>query len=129
MSAYTDWTGHMEPVPGTIRFRASQPLTWELGREGSDLVVTVPALYEHDVSIPRPLWWAFDPLTPAYQRAARLHDWLLDDGWRAWDATAVFAGALKADGVSRSRRWMMSTAVLLYIALKQASGAEAVVSW
>ena len=103
----------MVPVPGNIRFTADRPLSWELGVLGSGLVVTVPGCFEHDVSVPRALWWLFSPRDPTYQRAARLHDWLLAGGWRAWDCAAVFDGALRADAVSRSRRHLMVAAVLM----------------
>ncbi|WP_294640138.1 DUF1353 domain-containing protein [uncultured Aureimonas sp.] len=118
MSAYTDFDGTFTRVPGTDRYTASKPLAWDIGKAGSGKTIEVPALYEHDVSIPGFLTWIFDRHDPRFQRAARLHDWLLDNGWSAWTSAAVFYDALKADRVPRAKRWAMAIAVLQHVALK-----------
>lgn len=115
MSDYTAFDGTFSPTANG-RFTASKDLTWDIGRLGSGVTITVPALYEHDVSVPGLLTPFFSRTEPKFQRAARLHDWLLDDGWSAWTSAAVFYDALKADGVPRLKRWSMAIAVLGFIA-------------
>jgi hypothetical protein len=121
MSAYTAFDGTFTPVAGG-RYTASKDLTWDVGRLGSGVTVTVPALYEHDVSVPGWLTCGFSRTDPRFQRAARLHDWLLDAGWSAWTSAAIFYDALKADGVPRLKRWAMALAVLGYIAQRGSTG-------
>ncbi len=112
MSAYTDWDG--EFVLDGARYRATQPLPWDLGFKGSGLTVTVPSDFLHNVSVPPALQWAFSPQEPRYQRGARLHDFLLVGGWSRAEAAGVFHEALKADGVSSWRRLAMFVAVALW---------------
>ncbi|HBB81927.1 MAG TPA: hypothetical protein DC031_01320, partial [Sulfitobacter sp.] len=96
------------------RYRTTRVLPWEIGRKGSGLWVEVPPGTAFDVSIPRPLWWAFDPHDPRYLKAAALHDELLKLGWDRVTAAAVFHCALVADGVPRARRLAMLLAVMLW---------------
>lgn len=114
MSAYTDWPGEMLRVGLTDHYTATMPLPWDLGFKGSGLTVTVPAEFPHDVSVPALLRWAFDPHDRRYQRAARLHDWLLHKGWSRSEAAGVFNEALKADAVPFWRRLLMFLAVALW---------------
>jgi hypothetical protein len=114
VSGYTDYPGQFVRVAGTDRYAATLPLSWDIGKPGSGFTVTVPALYEHDVSIPALLTWAFSRHEPKFQRASRLHDWLLDLGWDRVTSAGIFNDALKADGVSASRRWLMTSAVAFY---------------
>lgn len=116
MSAYTR-AGNRAPwavrVSG-IRYRTTRILPWEIGRKGSGLWVEVPPGAVFDVSIPRPLWWAFNPHDVRYLKAAALHDELLKLGWNRVTAAAVFHEALKADKVPRGRRLAMLLAVTLW---------------
>lgn len=114
MSVYTDWNGAMIRVGGSDFYVATKPLSWDVGFKGSGLTVTVPMAYRHDVSIPWILSLAFSRHDPRFQRAARLHDWLLDQGWDRVTAAGVFNDALKADGVSAARRYAMTMAVAFY---------------
>lgn len=116
MSRYTAFDGTFSRIPGTDRYTASKDLAWDVGRLGSGVSIIVPALFEHDVSVPGFLTPFFSRHDARFQRAARLHDWLLDDHWSAWTAAAVFYDALKADEVPRLKRWAMAVAVLGWIA-------------
>jgi hypothetical protein len=89
------------------------PLSWDIGKSGSGLTLTVPAGFAFDVSVP---WWARWILPPRDQRflkAACLHDYTLLDGWDRVSAAAVFSTALKADGVGRGKRLVMTLAVIV----------------
>ena len=95
-------------------FVTVRPVSWCIGRAGSGMRLEVPAGFSFDVSVPRPLAWAFDPRAPEYLRAACVHDWLLADRWHRITAGAVFAEVLAADGVPAWRRLVMWLAVSLY---------------
>ena len=112
MSAYTGAIGwHRATLGGYV---TTAPLVWEVGRKGSQLVVTVPPDWFFDVSVPGFLRWAFSPDDPRYLKAAALHDWLLVDGWSRVAAGAVFHDALRADGVGPLRRLAMWIAVSVW---------------
>jgi hypothetical protein len=66
------------------------------------------------VSVPRWLWWLFDPHERAYLKAAALHDHMLVAGWDRISAASQFHNALKADKVRLWRRLAMFLAVSLY---------------
>lgn len=90
------------------------PISWEIGRKGSGLFVTVPAVFFFDVTVPRALRWLFDPHDPRYLKASALHDYLLLQGWDRPSAGAVFYAALKADAVPFLRRLAMWLGVSLF---------------
>ena len=113
MSAYTHAEDWCLPVGG-ILYQSIRPLSWEVGAQGSGLIVTVPAGTVFDVSIPRGLRWLFDPHDPRYLKAAALHDEMLLRGWARTTAGAEFHEALKADKVAMWRRLSMWLAVSLF---------------
>lgn len=113
MSAYTT-PGEWCVLDYGTRYETITPLTWEIGTKGSGLKYTVPEGVLFDVSIPRPLLWAFDPHDPRYLKAACLHDRMLWDGWTRVSCGAVFNDALQADGVPVPRRLLMWLAVSLW---------------
>jgi len=115
VSAYTDiagWSRPMFAMPG--RYMTVAAIAWEIGRKGSNLWLIVPKGFEFDVSVPFWARWLCDPRNPRYAKAACLHDHALSQGWDRVSAAAVFADALKADGVSRWRRLAMTVAVIIW---------------
>lgn len=113
MSRYTEpgpWAEHVEG----IEYRVRLPLVWEIGIKGSKLFFTVPAGAPFDVSVPRPLRWAFDPHDPRFLKAAALHDEMLRCGWNRVTAGAVFNEALRADRVGSGCRFVMWLAVSVF---------------
>ena len=113
MSRYTD--NHFELIPFKSGWRTLAPLLWEVGREGSNLLIIVPSEFENDgPSIP---FWArpfINPNEPALQKAARLHDYCIADGWTAGSCALVFHDALKADGIAWVKRAVMTLSVFLW---------------
>lgn len=113
MSGYTDM--QIELIPSKGGWRTQSPLIWEVGREGSNLLITVPADFENDgPSIP---FWArafINPNEPALQKASRLHDYCIVDGWTAGSCAIVFHDALKADGVAWFKRAVMTLSVFVW---------------
>ena len=89
-------------------------VTWEIGAKGSGLFLYLPAGFRFDVSVPRLLGWAFNRHDPRYLKAAALHDYALSLGWGRVSAAAPFSEALRANGVSRSRRLAMVLAVTIH---------------
>lgn len=112
MSAYTTaqaWYG-----PQGDDYVVLLPLTWDVGRVGSGLTITVPEGFTFDVSVPWYLRWAANPRRPEYHKAACLHDYCLHElQWDRITAGAVFHAGLKADGVGLIRRIAMTLAVML----------------
>lgn len=113
MSAYTEASVAFEPVDG-IRYRTTAPIEWEVGKKGSGWWFIIAAGTVFDVSIPRALRRFFDPHDPRYLKAGALHDELLIAGIDRITAAGAFNEALKADGVSAARRFVMTAAVAFY---------------
>lgn len=103
------WTTHSDGRLVTL-----SPVEWWVGRDDSGTLITVPAGFVFDVSIPLGLTWLFDPFDRRYFRASCLHDWLLIDGWNRITAGAVFHEALTAEDISLFRRLCMWLAVSLF---------------
>jgi elongation factor P hydroxylase len=96
-------------------YLTTQEVEWEIGVQGSDLFLRVPAGFRFDVSVPGWLRWAFDPDDPRYLLAAALHDYAIHDlGWGRVSAAAPFSEALRAAGVGRTRRLVMVLAVTIH---------------
>lgn len=112
MSLYTDLTNWHVPIGG-IRFRSLKPVTWHVGKKDSGFSVTVPTGYEFDFSVPKHLRWLIDPMDEQYHKAGCLHDYLLHiEEWERVSAAASFSDALKADGVPKAKRLLMTFAVI-----------------
>ena len=95
-------------------YLTTAPLFWEVGRPGSGLIYVVPQDFWFDVSVPSLIQWLFSPHDPRYLRAAALHDHMLQAGWRRVMAGAVFAEALREDGVGRFTRLIMWLTVSIW---------------
>ena len=99
---------------GGILYRSTKPLIWRVGSLATGAAYAVPVGMVFDVSIPRGLRWLFGPHDPRYLKAAALHDYFLALGWDRLTAGAQFHQALKADGVSKWRRAVMTLAVMFF---------------
>lgn len=79
-------------------------------------IITVPAGYRTDfASVPRFFHRIVSPVG-RHGKAAIVHDWLCDESPKTTDyreAAAIFNEAMKALGVSRIRRKIMVTAVVV----------------
>lgn len=110
MSAYT--AAVIRPVGKD--WELVTPLSWEIGRLGTGLVIEAPAGFVTDLaSIP---WWgrfAFSPSDGRTAKAAIVHDFLLYEDWCHMTAAGEFYSALRADGVVLWRRVIMFIAVLV----------------
>lgn len=93
----------------------TEPVAWEIGRQGSGLKLRVPAGFWFDVSVPGWAKWAISPHDPQYLLAAALHDYAVHRlGWGRVSAAAPFSEALRAAGVSSTRRLVMVLAVIIH---------------
>lgn len=112
MSAFTeqaDWAAR-----AGAGYVTTAPLSWEVGRKGRGLVVTVPVGFAFDVSVPVFARWYFKPDNPRYRKAAALHDYTLSDKWDRVASAAVFADALRVSGVGRLERLVMVLGVIIW---------------
>lgn len=113
MSAYTNAADWYEYDTG-IFYRLTKPIEWRVGSVETGPLYVVPTGAQFDVSIPRCLRWLCNPNNPAYFKAAAIHDHFLALGWDRFTAGAQFHQALKADGVNRVWRAVMTLAVLFF---------------
>lgn len=97
------------------RYRVTRPVGLVIGG-GSGLVqMAVPVGFEFDVSVPRLLWWLFDPHDDRFLEAAALHDFALHElNWAREVAAAPFGHSLRQNGVSRIKRLAMVLAVIVW---------------
>ena len=113
MSAFTNAADWSEPIGG-IKYRVKDPLVWLVGSVSTGASYTVPVGFRFDGTVPKLARWLFSPHNPKYRKAFALHDWFLHLGWDRFTAGAQFHEALKADGVGRVERAIMSLAVLFF---------------
>lgn len=113
MSVFTDIEDWCFSCVDTT-YCTTKALSWEVGKKGSGLWLTVPSPYSFDVSVPRALWWMFSPHDKRYLKAAALHDYALDQGWASVAAASLFSQALMASGVGRIERYVMTLSVIIW---------------
>jgi uncharacterized protein DUF1353 len=109
----------VQPLPDDT-WRLAEPLTYDVGVEGSGVTVTVPEGFVTDfASIPRGLWNLF-PKWGRHGHAAVVHDFLY---WRKWysegsitrkRADAIFLEAMVVLGTPRWKARLMYRAVRLF---------------
>lgn len=82
MSAFTTFTS-IQPLPKAKKRITTAPLTYCVGSEDSDEIITVPAGYEFDgASVPMIFGWFIQRVEPDTIAAACIHDYLYTDGRR-----------------------------------------------
>lgn len=114
MSAYTSLRQWCDRIAGTDFYRVLDPVIWEVGAEGSGLLVRVPVGFVFDISVPRGLRWILSAHDRRVLKAAALHDHLLCRGWDRVTAAAAFHDALLADGVGRRLRFALWLCVSIW---------------
>lgn len=116
MSKFTNHFAYFEVQPrGT--FELSAPLMWEVGKLGSGLVVTVPKGFRFEVSVPDRLRWLINPRDRRYLLAAAVHDHLVAEKWSNNRSAIEFYHGLKAMGVGRVERFILTACVLAWTTL------------
>ena len=111
MSRYTEMPKNWYyPEPRRGKWVTIFPVYWAIGHINGP-IYTVPENTTFDVSVPRYLTWLFDPYDKRFMKAACLHDHMLKMGWDRPTAGAIFNDALRAEGVSKLKRWAMFTGV------------------
>lgn len=103
MSGFTDPLAVEARTDGM--WRTLRMVSFEIGREGSGLTVTIPAGSVTDFwTFP---WWArwiLNPTDARYAAAPLLHDLLYrDPAWDRMSADGIFYDAMRALGVARWR--------------------------
>lgn len=108
------WTAAADTIlEGDIVYVTTRPLVWHVGVKDGP-VYTVPAGFRFEASIPVGLRWLFNPHRLAFRKAAALHDHMCRAGWSRLTSAGEFYTALKADGVTPTRRLVMFIAVSVY---------------
>ena len=73
-------------------------IEWRIGKKGSDWLFIVPMGKEFESSVPSALRWLWSPDDPQYLLPARVHDTLLEAGYRiAFADSQWFDGAMAMD--------------------------------
>ena len=112
MSHFTELKDWHTPIGG-IKYCTTKRVCWDVGSKNSGFTVTVPIGYRFDFSVPLALRWLINPKDEKYHLAGCLHDYLLEVAkWERVSAAASFSDALKAKGVRKSRRLLMTIAVI-----------------
>lgn len=111
-------TLQVEPIPGSDFRKLLVPLVYRVSGRGehANKDIKTPRKFKTNyANIPRPLWWLFRPDAGDTRRAATLHDYLYSkhSGFTRAQADALFRVALKEDGASLFKRWMLWAGVRL----------------
>ena len=82
MSVFTTFTS-IQPLPKEKKRITTTPLTYRVGSEDSDEIITVPTGYEFDwASVPMMFGWFIQRVEPDTIAAACIHDYLYTEGRR-----------------------------------------------
>lgn len=119
MSKFTK-SAEFEYVPGTKKtYRLTRDLTWEVGREGSSWVMTVPVGTLFDISVPRFAEWFLSPHDKRVLPAAALHDEFLIQRFDTGFASSEFRRAAIARDYPEWRGWIVFVATLIWTTIGQ----------
>jgi hypothetical protein len=86
---------------GLRGYVVTSPLIWEIGKNKSGWVFTVPVGKEFESSVPKCLQWLWSPDDPYYLKAAAIHDTLLENGYRPQLADSQWVEAAMSVGAPR----------------------------
>lgn len=100
-------------------YKLTQDLTWEVGKKNSGLLTIIPKGFSFESSVPKPLWWLWSPDDPYFLKAAAIHDWLLENGYRPAFAAGEWYDAAKSVHAPRLRRLFGFMAVALWTLLTE----------
>ncbi len=84
---------------GSRGYYTVKAINWDVGKKGSGFTITVPKGREFESSVPRFLHWVLSPDNLRYLLSAVIHDFLLEENYRAFFAAGEwYDAALKSDG-------------------------------
>lgn len=83
--------------------------TWHIGRNGSSWLLVIPAGFEFESSVPKPLRWLWSPDDPRYLLSAAVHDYLLESGHRKDFADSQWLEAALSVGAPRLKTQIART--------------------
>lgn len=97
---------------GGIEYRSTMDFSWRVGGPRVDHVITIPAGFVFQSSVPRGLWWFMSPHDPRFLLAAFVHDWLLQQGYGRTQAAAEWHDAARKGGAPYhlARRYYVAVA-------------------
>ena len=101
---------------GRAVYRLLEPFSYEIGQEGSKLVIEVPEGFITDfASVPRFLW-SIVPPNGRHGKAAVVHDYLYrkESGFSKWLAESIFYDAMEVLNVTWWKRKVMYWSVRIF---------------
>lgn len=104
MSAATEHRG-WEPVDD-YAYSPGDNVAWEIGAKGSGWVLTVPAGFVFDSSVPWFLRWLVSPHHEPWLLAAAVHDRLLSLGHDKAFAAGEWLRAVRANAARDNKAWL-----------------------
>jgi Protein of unknown function (DUF1353) len=105
MSRATEFSGWSKCSDG--RWILHEPLEWNIGREGSVWVLTVPVGFSFDSSVPRWLRWIVSANHAPWLLAACVHDRLLQEGFDKAFAAGEWWRAARAMRAKDPKAWLV----------------------
>lgn len=119
-SAVRGFTGVVRVPHTRKRYAYRDPFTWEVGRKGSSLAITIGNIndYDFDVSVPLLLEPIQSPHETPVVIASGVHDWLLENDYDKAFASSEFRRVLRAFGIGSQRAWALYFATLFFTAFK-----------
>lgn len=97
----------MEPTftkGGNRAYTVDADFDWPIGKVGSPWVLTVPAGFEFESSVPLLLRWVLSPNDPRFLKAAAIHDYLLEHGYSRPFSDAEWLDAARSVHAPRLKR-------------------------
>tara|TARA_Y100000310_G_scaffold338319_2_gene427632 strand:+ start:325 stop:702 length:378 start_codon:yes stop_codon:yes gene_type:complete len=113
----SSFTSHLvvSPLPDGRRWRLARPFTYHLGSKYSIDYINVPKGFVTDFASSPFFTWSIIPSWGRYGKAAVLHDFCYQTGWRTRkDADNLFREAMDVLGVRKWRVFLMFWAVRLF---------------
>ncbi len=78
---------------GARGYVSTKTVTWHLMWKGSPYILTIPPGREFESSVPRSLQWLWSCDDPYFLKAALIHDVLLENGARGFEADSQWRAA------------------------------------
>lgn len=101
------------------KYYLTSDLKWEVGKKHSGLTITIEESFEFESSVPKWLRWLWSPDDPYFLKAAAIHDWLLENGYRPAFAAGEWHDAAKSVHAPKIRRLFGFMAVALWTLLTE----------
>lgn len=79
------------------KYFTTEPMTWNIGKKDSEWKMTIPANFEFENSVPRLAYFFINPDDPYFLKAACIHDYLIETGFKRVFADAIWLDVTRAE--------------------------------